>query len=51
MNNERMHIELPSKDLRYTDTSEYDRIAYPIRIGHGYVSDTPPIRIRGVSEF
>jgi hypothetical protein len=31
--------------LRYTDTSRKARIAYPIRVGYGYVSDTPLIRI------
>jgi hypothetical protein len=37
--------------LCYTDTPRYRRIAYPIRIGYGYTSDTPRIRIGGVSEF
>jgi hypothetical protein len=37
--------------LCYTDTPRYRRIAYPIRIGYGYASDTPRIRIGGVSEF
>ena len=37
--------------LCYTDTSRKARIAYPIRIGHGYVSDTPRIRILRVSDF
>jgi len=27
------------------------RIAYPIRIGYGYVSDMPRTRILGVSNF
>jgi len=40
-----------SAKLCYTDTSRKARIAYPIRIGYGYVSDTPRIRIVGVSEF
>ena len=38
-------------ELCYTDTSRKARIAYPIRIGYGYVSNTPRIRIVGVSEF
>ena len=38
-------------ELCNTDTPVYQRIAYPIRIGYGYVSDTPWIRILGVSDF
>ena len=38
-------------ELRNTDTAVWQRIAYPIRIGYEYVSDTPWIRILGVSGF
>ena len=34
-----------------TDTSMGARIAYPIRIGYRYVSDTPRTHILGVSDF
>jgi hypothetical protein len=37
--------------LRCTNTRWNTRIAYPIRIGYGYASDTRWIRIRGVSDF
>ena len=38
-------------ELCYTDTARKARIAYPIRIGYGYVSDTPRIHILRVSAF
>jgi hypothetical protein len=37
--------------LQYPDTSRKQRIAYPIRIGYGYMSDTPRICILEVSKF
>jgi hypothetical protein len=40
-----------SGKLSYTDTPGKARISYLIRIGHGYVSDTAPIRIQKVSAF
>ena len=44
-------INARSLRLRYMDTSLRPRIAYQIRIRHGYASDTPPIRILRVSIF
>jgi hypothetical protein len=40
-----------SGKLSYTDTPGKARIPYLIRIGHGYMSDTAPIRIQKVSTF
>jgi hypothetical protein len=42
---------LANEQLQNTDTWENSRIACLTRFGHGYVSDTSPIRIRGVSEY
>ena len=40
-----------SCSLCYPDTSRKERITYPIRIGYGYVTDTPSMRIHEVSGF